>query len=140
MTQRYKGTPVDSLDTACKNYKDCLECAKRTHGDMCIGEYVHYGLRGATCKDEPGSCGRALCECDAAFAKSHNEAKEVWDQDYHMFWSTSGWDFQMECVATGSGGSVESQCCETDTTAAILFNSHTKECCANGAVKPIGEC
>ena len=34
------GPPVDALDSVCKRYKDCVKCAKMTHGDMCIGEFV----------------------------------------------------------------------------------------------------
>ena len=34
------GRPVDPLDHACKKYRDCIKCAKMTHGEMCIGESV----------------------------------------------------------------------------------------------------
>jgi len=36
------GPPVDSLDAVCKEYKDCLKCARMKHGDSCIGEFVKY--------------------------------------------------------------------------------------------------
>ena len=36
------GPPVDALDTVCKQYKDCQKCARATHGDSCIGEFVRY--------------------------------------------------------------------------------------------------
>ena len=36
------GPPVDSLDSVCKTYKDCLKCARMTYGDSCIGEFVKY--------------------------------------------------------------------------------------------------
>ena len=69
------GPPVDPLDSVCKAYKDCVKCAKMTHGEMCIGEFVkyRYGYRNgeAVCKDDAGSCGRSLCECDAMFARTH---------------------------------------------------------------------
>merc|ERR1712210_444992 len=75
----------------------------------------------------------------APFAKAHVGAKDVWNNDYHMFWSTTGWDMDTGCVSS-SGGSVDPQCCSTDTSAASIFNAYTKECCANGTVKPIGQC
>merc|ERR1719411_1607657 len=75
------GRPVDALDTVCKAYKDCLKCARMTHGDTCIGEFVQYryGYRQGevACRDPANSCDRALCECDAQFAKAHNAVKDV---------------------------------------------------------------
>ena len=50
------GRPVDELDSVCKSYKDCLKCARRQFGDMCIGEFVKYDYRirrgEVKCKDE----------------------------------------------------------------------------------------
>ena len=73
MTDPGLGAPVDELDRLCKTYKDCLKCARKEHGDMCIGEFVKYKYvtrRGnIICKNQEGSCGRDLCECDAMFAK-----------------------------------------------------------------------
>ena len=87
------GPPVDALDTVCKAYKDCLKCARMTHGDTCIGEFVQYryGIRNGDiqCRDGVDSCDRALCECDAKFAREHVGAKDVFTEKYHMFWSTS---------------------------------------------------
>ena len=52
------GPPVDALDSVCKAYKDCVKCAKMTHGDECIGEFVEYdfSLAGgeAVCNDNAG--------------------------------------------------------------------------------------
>ena len=36
------GPPVDALDSVCKEYKDCVKCARMKHGDSCIGEFVKY--------------------------------------------------------------------------------------------------
>ena len=74
MSDPGKGRPVDELDSVCKAYKDCLKCARKTHGDMCIPEMVEYKLRitrndDIVCKDEKGSCGRDLCMCDKMFAQ-----------------------------------------------------------------------
>merc|ERR1712157_685803 len=69
------GRPVDELDSVCKSYKDCLKCARRQFGDMCIGEFVKYDYRirrgEVKCKDELGTCEQALCECDRQFALAH---------------------------------------------------------------------
>ena len=96
MSSMGKGKPVDALDTACKAYKDCQLCARMKHGDMCLGEFVKYkyGEQNGDkiCKDNAGTCGRDLCECDLAFAKAHSSVKSVWDTKYHSFWSEEGWD------------------------------------------------
>ena len=97
------GPPVDALDTVCKAYKDCQKCARMEHGDTCIGEFVRYkyGEKNGDkfCKDTAGSCDRALCECDLAFAKAHVSKAHVFTTDYHLFWSTlpNGWDPKDNC-------------------------------------------
>jgi len=99
------GPPVDALDTVCKKYKDCLKCARLTHGEMCIGEFIKYDFSikkykqgNGMCHDDPGSCGRKLCECDAMFAEEHVTKAHVFDADYHLFWSTkpNGWEPKAE--------------------------------------------
>jgi hypothetical protein len=69
------GPPVDPLDSVCKAYKDCVKCAKMTHGSTCIGEFVTYDYsyenNQAQCNDDVNTCGRALCECDLMLAQQH---------------------------------------------------------------------
>lgn len=141
MTQQGKGAPVDALDNVCKAYKDCLKCARDEFGEMCIGEFVEYNfnISKQKCRDDAGTCGRKLCECDAAFARNHVAAKDVWNNDYHLFWTTTGFDTETSCVPN-SGGATDPRCCSTPTSAASIFNALTKECCANGSVKPLGQC
>ena len=75
MSDPGKGQPVDELDSVCKAYKDCIKCAKKTHGEMCLPEFVEYKFRitksdEIICRDDKGSCGRDLCMCDKMFAQS----------------------------------------------------------------------
>jgi len=141
------GPPVDALDSVCKAYKDCVKCAKMTHGDECIGEFVkyRYGYKNgdAICKDSAGSCKRSLCECDAMFARQHAPVTGVFDQKYHMFWSTTAgyemWDPQSDphtfCPRNG-GGPYVPECCGGETTPFILYNAASnKQCCPDGSVK-----
>merc|ERR1712021_71900 len=64
----------------------------------CIGEFVRYTWRYATkrnafeSKDAPGSCQRELFECDLQFVEDTYTTKDVWTEDYHLFWSKTGWD------------------------------------------------
>merc|ERR1711990_1187242 len=82
------GPPVDALDTVCKAYKDCAKCARMEFGEMCIGEFVKYKYAykndEVTCRDNAGRCARALCECDAKFAREHAGSNHVFDIKYHM--------------------------------------------------------
>merc|ERR1711935_1028651 len=90
--------PVDALDNKCKAYKDCQKCVREKHGDTCIGEFVRYTWRYAPkrnafeSKDAPGSCQRELFECDLQFVEDTYTTKDVWTEDYHLFWSKTGWD------------------------------------------------
>jgi len=140
------GPPVDALDTVCKAYKDCVKCARMTYGDMCIGEFVkyRYGIKNGevTCKDAGNTCDRALCECDAKFAREHVAQTGVFDEQYHMFWSTNNggamWDPANDDAACprGGGGVYDPQCCVDDAGegAALLYNAATKACCSDGRV------
>ena len=40
---------------------------------------------------QKGSCGRSLCECDAMLAKKHVAVKDVYTDDYHLFYSAPLW-------------------------------------------------
>ncbi|CAG5109909.1 Oidioi.mRNA.OKI2018_I69.chr2.g4378.t1.cds [Oikopleura dioica] len=102
------GLPVDALDLSCKAYKDCLKCASDIYGELCKPELEYYNfrsflsfaLRAQECTDSEGTCARTLCECDARFAKAHADAVGVFNENYHMFWSTSGWNSDNECVSS----------------------------------------
>jgi len=136
------GPPVDQLDTVCKQYKDCLKCARKKHGDKCIGEFVRYryGYKngGPVCRNEAGSCERDICECDAMFAEAHVGAKHVFDNKYHMFWAEregASWDPEEKCFPTGTTP-VDPQCCQANTndTPFLLYNANAKKCCSDGRV------
>lgn len=145
------GRPVDALDTVCKAYKDCLKCARMTHGDTCIGEFVQYkyGYRQGEvqCRDRANTCDRALCECDAQFAKAHNAVKDVFTNEYHMFWSTSEgypmWDPEndnSQCPR-GGNGPYTPECCGGNGTPFVLFNAEKKSCCSDGrVVNDVSQC
>ena len=92
------GRAVDALDEVCESYKKCLKCARSKFGGSCIPEFSKYKFGESKseiiCKDKRETCRSALCECDLKFAKRHAEEGEVWNSDYHMFWSRlpTGWN------------------------------------------------
>ena len=42
LSTRGKGKPVDMLDSLCKQYKECVYCAKSEFGEECIPEMIKY--------------------------------------------------------------------------------------------------
>lgn len=142
------GKPVDALDTVCKAYKDCQKCARKTHGDTCIGEFTRYKFQirrnNVICKDDENSCERDLCECDALFAKEHFLAKDSYVDNYHMFFSDKNpdmatWNPTSSCMKSPPGNA-EPTCCGGGDAPFVLINSKRKECCADGSTANIGMC
>jgi len=139
------GKPVDELDVVCKAYKDCVKCVQMEYGEECIGEFkkYRYGLnkntKKVTCRDEPGTCERALCECDNQFGQQMPAKRDAFTTDYHMFWTTTGWNPEEQCLRGGSGP-YEPECCGRDDGPLHIYNAKTKECCADGSVAPQGQC
>jgi hypothetical protein len=168
MSETGYGPPVDELDRLCKLYKDCLKCAKLEHGNECYGESIEYSMdivretTKVTCLDEPGSCERKLCECDDMFAKAHFATKDSFNENFHFFWSQTGWDATTDCagavppVPVGSeGGDDEEslteilapkpiaapQCCGYPDGPNYIYNSLKQECCQESKlVASIGKC
>merc|ERR1712122_37829 len=136
MSDMGRGAPVDGLDNKCKAYKDCQKCVREKHGDQCIGEFVRYTWRYATkrsafeSRNAPGSCERELFECDLQFVKDTFAQKDVFNQDYHLFWSVPGWDNRdpNNCVVNG-GGSVEHECCGGTDQPWYWINLNRQQCC-----------
>jgi len=143
MSEPGVGPPIDALDQVCKQYKDCLRCAREEFGEMCIGEFQRYSYGGKRkgdifCRNKPeygqdAACKRKLCECDLAFAKNHVSQTHVFNKEKHMFWSTYGWEPKDECPRVG-GGPYQPKCCGTATGASLLYNSVNHKCCADGSV------
>jgi len=128
------GPPVDALDAVCKQYKDCLKCARQAHGDDCIGEFVAYKYGEAEgekyCKSRNNGCERALCECDLAFAKNHVKSADVFNPNYHMFYTTTGFDYETDCPRAPDSGAIHiPKCCGVADGPFKMYNSAKYECC-----------
>lgn len=143
------GRPVDQLDGACKTHKECLKCARKTHGEICIGEFTKYkyGEKNGDkfCRNKEGSCHRDLCMCDLAFAKAHVGVVSHFDKEYHRFWSITGWNPTNTSEAGVTGGHPTStnsmKCCQTNAkdSAFVLYNINTKVCCVDGSIGNMGD-
>ena len=112
MTTGGYGPPLDELDAVCKSYKDCVQCANKKYGEKCFGEIIKYKYAKSdsdvACGNPLNTCERALCECDAHFAREHVKSHEVFNEDWHLFWSTlpGGFEPKDYCPTAGTGGSI----------------------------------
>jgi len=142
MSEMGKGKPVDEMDVACKEYKSCQKCVRMEFGDECIGEREKYSWKkkgdDVVCTDNPGTCKRSLCECDLNYAKTVPATVSVWNPDYHMFYTTIGWDPDTSCQRTK--GQSKPECCSHNDGPMKIYNSLVKECCMDGSIKKIGFC
>ena len=70
------------------------------YGNLCVAEFVRYkygqNAEGDNyCRDLPGLCERALCECDLqlrlTICKAHVAQVDVFSTQFHWDWTTIGW-------------------------------------------------
>jgi hypothetical protein len=141
------GKPTDALDAACQRYKECQKCARQEHGETCIGEFTKYkfNLSGAhpVCKDQVDTCKRAICECDAMFAREHNIHKGEFSFKYHGFWAeNNGYDqWVPEDKCERHGGPSVRECCGGNGNPFRLYNTNNQDCCEpDKAIQAIGTC
>ena len=135
MTEMGKGSPTDALDNGCKAYKDCQKCVREKHGDACIGEFVRYTWKWSTkengfvSRDPEGSCERELYECDVMMAYNTFNNRAAYSDDYHLFYSTTGFDPESdESCPTGGSAPVEHMCCGGVNKPYYWMNMNQKEC------------
>ena len=107
---------------------------------------------GIMCRNDEGSCKAATCECDKAYVKELSEVIASYDPAHHI---DNGFDREANCkmrtprgrTADQSNGvddsnektKYETQCCGVGL-ARVVFKVDRFECCANGSVKPLGQC
>jgi len=150
MSSRGEGAPVDALDTVCRAYKDCQQCARMIYGDQCIGEFTRYrfkrivlsnGQEDVECKSKPDTCEQALCQCDKQFARDHGPATASFNIAYHAFWG--GFDSSTQCNPAHPGRNVGDQkmCCRNFDKSGVftMYKPNTHHCCDSGKVHLHGD-
>ena len=147
MSEMGKGKPVDGLDNKCKAYKDCQKCVREKHGDTCIGELVRYTWKFKTkvqafiSNNPAGSCERELFECDLQFIKDTFAQKEQFSNDYHDFWSETGFDREDESSCPSGGNTpVEHECCGGDTKPYFWIGLNKSKCCDGNVIGANDQC
>ena len=67
------GNPYGVVDMGCHVWKQCLKCAESLYGEECTAQNIKYNVDLVNgqyeCKNAPGTCRKAICECDLAFAQ-----------------------------------------------------------------------
>ena len=67
------GNPYGVVDMGCHVWKQCLKCAESLYGEECTAQNIKYNVKLVTgqyeCQNAPGTCRKAICECDLAFAQ-----------------------------------------------------------------------
>ena len=138
MSSMGHGQPKDALDNKCKAYKDCQKCVREEYGDDCIGEFVRYTWKWSgknnrlESKNPTGTCKRELFNCDARFVADLYAQKDVFNNDYHMFWGPFDAQDEQSCPSNG-GAPVDHECCG-GTEKPFLWYAHGQghnKCCEN---------
>ena len=148
------GKPVDALDIACKAHKECLKCANEQFSvlsNQCLSElvtYTHKTLNSEKyCTNDANTCGRAICECDLAFAKAHAQVASAVQIQYSFWFGSFDWTDQDNCSTnnyvepfTMMPIPADWQCCtNSDTTKSFfLYNANTQKCCTDGSLEEFG--
>jgi len=141
MSEMGMGRPVDQMDNKCKAFKDCQKCVREKHGSDCIGEFRKYtwrwnnkaGVLESTNKE--GSCVRELFECDKKLVYDMLASKDVFDEQYHAFWSAkdgeSAFDNRDPANCPSNGGvPVSHMCCGGHDRPWYWIGMNKNQCCA----------
>ena len=67
---------------------------------------------------------------------------KYWNEDYHVFWSSVGWDPESQCSPIRNGETtVHRSCCGPESTGPFqLYNEQTHQCCTDFSIESIGSC
>lgn len=140
------GKPMDDLDKACQDFKNCYRCLVDEHDKDCDGQNLGYGLelievagsgeRRLECTNNAGSCRHNICQCDKALAEKLSALESDWDESLHHV--KGGFD-RDQCTRASGGGNFVECCGDTNT---FPFNQPRKsnQCCEGFTAKPEGSC
>lgn len=155
------GAPVDDMDKVCKKLTDCYKCVRQQFGPSCTPETTEYDIffRGQEILvgNRPGTCERALYECDLQYSKSLGTALQTFNMQYNFFYGFDPISDKSVCsnkatVSTDDTSAVSNsgfgqirdvqldvQCCGSRRSYYQTYNSKLKQCCRNGVVKDLSE-
>lgn len=136
-----KGPAMDELDSLCRAQYQCHKCVQMDTG--CDPDNTPYTIqfkgkkamvKDVICKDEVGTCGRTMCDCDRNMA---NNLEKVWfNAGLHnsFYWGDKKnkkrnpyFDYEGTCVNTGMSAQPDA-CCGTFPDV-LPYNQASKDCC-----------
>lgn len=155
------GQPVDNIDRACFDFKQCYKCLINEHLDgeglprnpksetydgKCKGENLGYkfdlfirpnGTKVIKCRDKAGSCKRNICECDKKLAEQLSFHESEWDETKHAV--RGGFKREEQCIKKKVPWKFV-ECCGDRFD--FPFNKPRKDnqCCEGPKAKPAGTC
>jgi len=124
-----KGPALDDMDRACLKFHQCQRCLGIDKGKECnhlstydirLVEDSVTSHRTAVCQDEPGSCGRNLCECTVAFAKAMREAEETSPWNIEISKYSADQTFRAQCHGHGASGVAHHSTATTTTVSSEM--------------------
>lgn len=146
------GKPIDNIDRACFDFKQCYRCLIDEHKDgegmpknapmateeydgKCRGEALGYkfdllmkpnGKKSIKCLNKPGTCKRNICECDRHLAEALAMHESEWDETLHAV--RGGFKREDQCFKQANPHRFE-ECCGDRYT--FPFNKPRKDnqCC-----------
>lgn len=140
------GKPLDPIDRACFDFKQCYQCLQDEHDNECAGEDKGYSLNVITdadgnnsleCRNNPGSCRYNICQCDKRLAEQLSIHEDSWNEDLHSV--KGGFVRENECFR-GSGLHYFEECCGDKTTFPFNQPRRDNQCCDGPYAKSLGEC
>ena len=172
-----KGPAVDEIDGTCRSQYQCHKCAEMNQG--CNPDETAYavqfkgkkgqiGGKQIICRDEEGTCGRSICECDKRMAENLDKIWFKPNMHNTFYWydrknlkkarkdpSHKVFDYEATCF-TGQTSpqpdaccgnfpdvipyNVGSKSCCVVTEGPKLINPMTHTCCAGGIIAQAGSC
>lgn len=143
------GKPLDEIDQACADFKQCYKCLIDEHGStrVCKGEEVGYrfdliinsdGTKDIKCTNKVNSCRYNVCQCDKALAKKLAQHEDKWDETLHSV--KGGFKREDQCHRRGGAGHKFEECCGDTTTFPFNQARRSNQCCDGPYAKPAGEC
>lgn len=144
------GKPLDSIDRACFDFKQCYRCLIDEHAGEskeCKGEDVGYrmdlttdddGNKSIECTNKVNSCRYNVCQCDKALAEKLAQFEDTWDESLHSV--RGGFKREDNCTKPKGGLHRFEECCGDTTTFPFNQPRRSNQCCDGHEAKPNGEC
>jgi len=139
------GNPYGVIDQGCHSWKQCLKCSQALYGETCTAQDIKYKVELVdgqyTCTNAPGTCRKAICECDLAFAQYTGKHAAEWSTKY---WAMDMGGYQhfntTQCIEP-HGGNYKARCCANVLNDLLTMYDNNKQCCdSKGFLHPKGTC